>query len=303
MSATLIKHVCDTVAEHEIIGLGEATHGNYKNAVIRLHIIKRLVEHYHIREIVLEDDVKLINKIMLDNGAHLKQIMPYLMHPWDNKIMEQLFEWIFKWNTRNPNDKVTVYGVDIIQQGPIPFNHRLSASLTKAYTSYSTQMYNPSLQLKERQHIILRDHIMSKLFEEQHKKGVPCVLIFHNAHLNHSGYQKAMGYYIKKKFGENYFAVANSFIRGSYSGWFFGGKENLPSEYQVITVNNKDSIYSTSAPTFYAPPPAKYIWLPDSYVDKRDPYKFFYKKNTNGFDAVLLINNETPLHSFKEANS
>ena len=298
MSNTLLQHICNTVASHEIIGLGEATHGSYKNSVLRSKLIKTLVTKYSIREIVLEDDVKLINTIMLDNGEHLSQIMPYLLHPWDNKIMEDLFKWVFNWNRTHPDDTVRVYGVDIIKQDNIPFKHKIAASLTKSYDMYSAKLYDTTLN--ERQHIALRDKIMSHLFEEQHTSGTPCVLIFHNAHLNHSGYQKAMGYYIKQTFGDKYFAVANSFIRGSYSGWFYGGKENLPNEFQVVSVTHNDPIYNAKQPTFFAPPPAKYIWLPDSYVDKRDPYKFFYKKNTNGFDGVLLINDETPLHSYKE---
>jgi erythromycin esterase-like protein len=294
----IISEVCNSLAKHEIIGLGEATHGSYKNSVMRFKIIKLLVEKYSIREIVIEDDVKIVNKIMIDDGVHLQQIMPYLMHPWDNKIMEEMLLYIINWNKNNPDDKVRVYGVDIIKQGAVPFKHKIAASLNKSYESYSINMYDTTLN--ERQHIALRDKVMAALFEEQHVPGVSCVMIFHNAHLNHSGYQKAMGYYIKQKFGTKYFAVANSFIRGSYSGWFYGDKENLPSEYQVISVNKEDSIYNAKSPTFFSPPPAKYIWLPDSYVDKRDPYKFFYKKNTNGFDAVLLINDETPLHSYKE---
>jgi erythromycin esterase-like protein len=281
----MIKQISTVISNYDIIGLGEATHGNYKNAVFRSKLIKHLITHHSIREIVLEDDIIVVNKIMKAPDK-LTQLMPYLMFPWDNKIIEDLFTWVFEWNRKNP--KVSVYGVDATGVDS-PFKHTLPPSIIKKYNKMKEEQYDkPS-----------RDKNMSEFFEDMHDPSKKSVLIFHNSHLSYSGYQKLMGYYIKQKF-DKYFVLANSFTRGSFSGSFYD-KRTKKGEYQVISVDVKDPEFNKDKDFLY-PPPA-YVWLPDSYVDSRDPYKYFFKKKSHGYDAVLLINDEKPLHSFKEQDT
>jgi len=278
----MIKQISTIISNYDIIGLGEATHGNYKNALFRSKLIKHLITHHSIREIVLEDDIIVVNKIM-NAPDKLTQLMPYLMFPWDNKIMEDLFNWVFEWNRRN--SKVSIYGVDATGVDS-PFNHTLSPSIIKKYNKMKQEQYDK----------VSRDKNMSELFEDMHDPSKKSVLIFHNSHLSYSGYQKLMGYYIKQKF-DKYFVLANSFIRGSFLGFFYDNKEKK-GEFQVISVDVKDAIFNKDKDFLYPPP--EYVWLPDSYVDNRDPYKYFFKKKSHGYDAVLLINHEKPLHTFKE---
>lgn len=284
----MIKQISTVISNYDIIGLGEATHGNYKNAVFRSKLIKHLITHHSVREIVLEDDVIVVNKIM-NHPDKLTQLMPYLMIPWDNEIMEDLFKWVFEWNRKNSenseNSKVTIYGVDVTGVNS-PFKHSISPNIIKKYNKMKEEQYDKRS----------RDKNMSELFEDIHDPSKKSVLIFHNSHLNYSGYQKLMGYYIKQKF-EKYFVLANSFIRGSYTGFFYDKKTDT-GEFQVISVDIKEAKFNKDKDFLY-PPPAL-VWLPDSYVDKRDPYKYFFKKKSYGYDAVLLINDEKPIHSFKE---
>jgi hypothetical protein len=281
----MIRQISNIISKYDVIGLGEATHGNYKNALFRSKLIKHLITHHSIREIVLEDDIIVVNKIM-NHQDKFTQLMPYLMFPWDNKIMEDLFTWVFEWNSKNSeNSKVTIYGVDVTGIDS-PFKHTLSPSIIKKYNKMKGEQYDKSS----------RDKNMSELFEDMHDPSKKCVLIFHNSHLSYSGYQKLMGYYIKQKF-EKYFVLANSFTRGSFLGFFYD-KRTKTGEFQVISVDVKDSDFDKDTDFLY-PPPA-YVWLPDSYVDERDPYKYFFKKKSHGYDAVLLINDEKPLHTFKE---
>ena len=49
------------VSHYEIVGLGEATHGNYKNSRFRLNVIKKLIKDHGFREIFFEAEVFRVN--------------------------------------------------------------------------------------------------------------------------------------------------------------------------------------------------------------------------------------------------
>jgi erythromycin esterase-like protein len=285
------------VSEYELIGLGEGSHGSYKNGVFRARAIKKLIEEHGVREVFLEDDVFGMIQIEAGGLSRLAERMNELQYCFDNAPMRNLYTWILTFNKAHPKDKVRILGADIqrFNVGDISDDSALGKLYRRCakYARDHERMENATSA---------RDAMMAKMIQAQHKAGVKAVLMFHNDHLNKSAVHSNMGHWLKKAYGDKYVVVANTFIRGTYHGFFMGYTEGLKNEFQVSTVHVKDRIYDAAEPTFLPSPPAPYLWEGHGGVDKRDPYKEFKRKSSHGFDAVLLINDETPLRPFKANN-
>jgi hypothetical protein len=110
------------------------------------------------------------------------------------------------------------------------------------------------------------------------------------------------GFHIKQAYPDKYIVIANTFTKGTYHVLFLGYSEGLKNEFQNITVNVKDPFYKGTHPIFYDSPPVNYLWSGDGTGDLRDPMKHFVRNSSNGFDAILFINNEEPLKPYKTNN-
>ena len=278
------------VSDYEVIGLGEGSHGSYKHAVFRARAIKKLIAEHGVREVFLEDDVFGMVRIEAGGVSRLSDRMNKLQYCFDNAPMRGLYEWIFAFNKAHPKDKVRILGADI--QLFTLYDGSDDSALGKLYRRCAKYADAHSA----------RDAMMAKMIQAQHKAGVKAVLMFHNDHLNKSAVHGNMGHWLKKAYGDKYVVVANTFIRGTYHGYFMGRMEGLKNEFQDSTVHVKDRVYDSKEPTFFPSPPAPYLWAGSGNVDKRDPYEEFKRNSSHGFDAVLLINDETPLRPFKSNN-
>jgi erythromycin esterase-like protein len=267
------------VRDYEIIGLGEATHGNLKNSQFRVDIIKNLIEHHDVREVFFEAEVfrmKFLNNL---SGGPLHAAMNKLQWIFDNRCTRELCEFIFEFNKRTA-DKVLICGVDI-QSYNTENDISDDSALGKAFKKWGKYVKETSIES------FPRNKAMAKMFEEQHRRKA--VLLFHNFHLNKSSKFKDMGYYIDKKYKNKYICVANTFTRGIYHGFFMSNKKK---EFQDVAIEIADPIYEKDG--LYVPPPP-YLFEGSLQVDKLRPMKYFVKQDTDGFDAVLCINNERPL--------
>ena len=292
-----MNNLIKTVSPYEIIGLGEGSHGSYKNAMFRTNVIKRLIKKHKVREVFLEDDVFTLLHIFKDKGRNLPQLMNQLQYPFDNIAIRKLFQWIFKFNNENPNDLVKILGADIqYYQLKDISDKSLLGTLYRKWGQYNID--HPTTN--DNHHP--RDKGMSEMIKAQHIPGVKAVLIFHNDHLNKSAVHSNMGFHINQAYSGKYIVVANTFTKGTYHGFFQGYTEGLKNDFFNITINIKDPFYKGKQPIFYYPPPVKYIWEGHGGVDPRDPMKYFFKKSSNGFDAILFINNEIPLKPYKANN-
>lgn len=288
----------NTVSPYELIGLGEATHGNYKNAMFRCKVIQHLIKNHGVREVILEDDVFTMQRIEKDEGKNLERLMNELQYCFDNIAMKKLYKYIFEFNKENPADKVRILGADVqrYQTDDISTNSKLGKlyTLWAKYSIDNTKVSNSHSA---------RDKAMFEMIKAQHKSGVKSVLIFHNDHLNKSAVHENMGYFISKTYPSNYFVVANTFTSGSYLGLFMPSQNErrlgLKTEFQEITITLEDKIYKGNSPAIKR---SSYIWEGHGGVDKRNPMRYFYKKSSRGFDLILFINNETPLKPNKENN-
>ena len=293
-ASSATNNLIKTVSPYEIIGLGEGSHGSYKNAMFRTNVIKQLIKEHRVREVFLEDDVFAMKRIAEDKGHNLPELMNQLQYPFDNIAIRTLYQWIFQFNNEHPDDPVKILGADIqlYQLKDISTKSPLGALYRK------WAKYNIDHATTKESHQP-RDKGMAEMIKAQHIPGVKAVLIFHNGHLNKSAVHSNMGFHINQAFPGKYIVVANTFTKGTYHGFFMGYTEGLKNEFVNSTINVKDPFYKGNLPVFYSPPPVNYIWEGHGGVDPRDPMKYFTKISSNGFDAILLINNETPLKPYK----
>ena len=289
-----MSKLIQTVSPYEIIGLGEGSHGSYKNAVFRKNVIKQLIKEHNVREVFIEDDVFTLLKILKDKGRNLSKIMHELQWSFDNSIMRNLFEWIFEFNKKHPKDQVKILGIDIqlYQLEDKSDNSQLGVLYRK------WGKYHIDHQSTKDTHSS-RDKGMAEMIKAQHVKGVKAVCMAHNLHLNKSAVHSNMGFHINQAYPDKYIVIANTFTKGTYHVLFLGYSEGLKNEFQNITVNVKDPFYKGTHPIFYDSPPVNYLWSGDGTGDSRDPMKHFVRNSSNGFDAILFINNEEPLKPYK----
>lgn len=291
---TVMNKLIQTVSPYEIIGLGEGSHGSYKNAVFRKNVIKQLIKEQNVREVFIEDDVFTLLKIFKDNGRNLSKIMRELQWSYDNSIMRNLFEWIFQFNKKHPKDQVKILGVDIQRYELEDISDE--SPLGALYRKWGK--YNIDNATTKDSHSP-RDKGMAEMIKAQHIDGVKAVCIAHNLHLNKSAVHSSMGFHINQAYPEKYIVIANTFTKGTYHVLFLGYNKGLKNEFQDITVNVTDPFYKGTSPIFYDSPPVNYIWNGDGTGDIRDPMKRFLRKSSNGFDGILFINNEKPLKPYK----
>lgn len=100
----------------KVVGLGESTHGTSEFIRYRTEIIKELVQKKDFNIILLETNLpetfEGINRYVLKGMGSAKQSLEYtLAFPWKTKEMEELIEWIKKFNETSEK-KVIFSGMD-----------------------------------------------------------------------------------------------------------------------------------------------------------------------------------------------
>jgi erythromycin esterase-like protein len=289
-----MNNLIKTVSPYEIIGLGEGTHGSYKNAMFRTNAIKRLIKEHQIREVFLEDDVFLMQRIYKGGETHLSSNMNRLQWCFDNVAIRTLYKWIFKFNKEHPDDTVKILGADIQFYQVEDISDK--SSLGELYRKWAK--YNIDNETEKDSHHP-RDKGMSEMIKAQHISGVKAVLIFHNDHLNKSAVHSNMGFHINQAYPGKYIVVANTFTKGTYHGFFMGRIDGLKNGFHDITIDINDPFYKEKNPIFYYPTPVNYIWEGHGGVDPRDSMKYYLRSSSHGFDAILCINGELPLKVYK----
>jgi erythromycin esterase-like protein len=268
------------LATFKIVGLGEATHGNAKNAAFRVKIIKDMILNHGFRTICIEEDVFAVRSA----ATSMKNLDIYIhkfLWAWDNRYIYDLFRFVINWNLHHKHDKVTIIGADA------------QASWALDAVPEDTELGRMYFKYKDEKRPV-RDTYLFNLFMKQYDQKSKAIMIFHNGHLSKVRMgDEYMGALMEKHFKEEYFVVANTFTRGTYFGidWKPGGL----SEFGTVSVSVKDPIYGLSKPLFFYPPPSPLMWEGHGGIEIGNPMKYFKKVKTSGYDAILLINDETPL--------
>lgn len=149
----------------EIIGLGEATHGNKEFQELKLDLLKKLVKDANVRAFALECDFSEGMEIdsYVKSGKFQKnpsKIFSFTIYHTNE--MNDLINWIKKYN-QNHDEKISFYGFDM--QNP-----ENSVKLVKDFVKKENIDFDiKSLEILEEEKISIKDPKM-KVLEENLKK-------------------------------------------------------------------------------------------------------------------------------------
>nr|MBC7612434.1 erythromycin esterase family protein [Pseudopedobacter sp.] len=172
-----------------IIGLGEASHGTREFYYQKSRIVEYLVQKEGYKMLALEapsNIVAPINKYIQEGEGDLKSMLKS-MGLYNSKEMYNLCVWLKGFNkVKSTNEKVEIIGFDSegYWQDPFTRDELMAGSFIKKYAinKFKTILWAHNLH-------IAKDVTMAKY--------------------------KAMGYYIKKEFGDNFYAIGFDTYKGS----------------------------------------------------------------------------------------
>lgn len=149
----------------EIIGLGEATHGNKEFQELKLTLLKKLVKDENVRAFALECDFSEGMEIdsYVKSGKFQKNPSKIFSFPiYHTNEMNDLINWIKKYNQKH-DQKISFYGFDM--QNP-----EKSVKLLKDFVKKENIDFDiKSLDVLEKDNISIKDPEM-KILEKNLKK-------------------------------------------------------------------------------------------------------------------------------------
>ena len=203
--STLIKDLSDfsflkKIAEdNQIIGLGEATHGNKEFHVVRADISKYLIKECHFTGVIMEFPYSKsdeVNKYILRGKGDLNKIMNSLGY-WTcaTEEIKDFIIWLRKFNQNNKK-KVLLFGNDVDVNDKIRFKPGKFRDKKTADTT---------LKIADSKHYVVwaHNHHISK-FE--------------------GGDFTSMGYFLSKK--TKYYNIATLFFEGSLTAMEYNSEKS-----------------------------------------------------------------------------
>jgi len=273
-----------------ILGMGEATHGQHKISVFRANVFKALVKKAGYNVFVLEEQYsscKLINNYINCGIGRPKSIMKKsFMKPWQSEELLNLIKWMKRWNN-NHSKKIQFIGIDVQY---ICENYNKKSKIDKWIKKCVEKLSDTGDQ-----YTIFRDRKMYKLFLKLYNKNNKYFCWFHNYHLSKLSNKThvTMGSYLSKKFKSKYYVIFNSFNTGT----FWGKLENKPG-YGYYTVkksickpiikNNSLLLYNKNFNNITIIEGGWFIGKDNVYCDP------LY----DTCDALICLDKETPLKVF-----
>ncbi|ANI88746.1 hypothetical protein A9P82_05270 [Arachidicoccus ginsenosidimutans] len=114
ISIKQLQSLVNEMGNHQIVGLGEGTHGTKEFNDLRIDIVKELVEKKGFRIICFENafgDSYYFNRFINSKENIKIGMKKYLISLWQTKEIEMLFKWIRKFNQEHSN-KIMFTGMD-----------------------------------------------------------------------------------------------------------------------------------------------------------------------------------------------
>jgi len=254
---------------YQIVGMGEATHGQEKITKFRINMFKKLVKNHHFTSFVLEDSYAVCTVInsYIQNKIAININNICLMQPFNNKHIFNLIKWMKSYNKIH-NNKLEFIGVDLQY-----YNEDVNNKVDKyAYELFKNAKYT-------------RDQKMFKLFLKLFNSKKKYFIYAHMGHLQIK--DAVFGYYLKKHFKNKFCSVGNAFYTGEYAGM------TTKNKYATIKINHhiliKNGFYTYWNDT-------DYCYIGGLIINPKNEKWGLFKYEINGFfDAIVVINNETPL--------
>ena len=123
-----LQSVTAMLKPHDLVLLGETTHGTHEYYVWRAEISKALISEAGFRFIAVEGDWSAIDRLdqyvrhrgtQADSaGAVLQTFDRWAEWMWANPVIEELAEWLHSWNAGRPfGERVGIHGIDVYGWG------------------------------------------------------------------------------------------------------------------------------------------------------------------------------------------
>jgi hypothetical protein len=274
----------------QVIGIGEATHGDHQSNEFRKVLIFNLIKDYGYNFICIEetnDYVKLLNKIIhSDKIVHARRIEEILSKfdywIWKTQEFVEIVMLLHSYNLDN-DKKIEIIGVD----------------------TFGT--YN------------FRDSIMAEKIYKITESGDKAIFLAHNYHVSfekkdpyYTYDKKWTGEFLKEKLGSKYYSIGFLFNSGCFNAFYpFYGLETYcvraPSHLNKMGKFFKEHNYSYHLIDFnklnnllvnYSND--DYNWhIGNTYDENKG--KFYYKKSSSlvkSWDAVFFVDTITESKNF-----
>lgn len=108
-----VEPFAETLAEHPIVGMGEATHGTREFHLLRARLVRALVEDHGLRVVAIEENfssVARVNEYVIGEADDVDADLGIN----DTEGVHDLLEWLRSYNEGHPlEDQVRFHGIDM----------------------------------------------------------------------------------------------------------------------------------------------------------------------------------------------
>nr|WP_232337018.1 erythromycin esterase family protein [Lysinibacillus timonensis] len=140
----------------EVIGLGEATHGNVELQELKRDVFEALINNENVRVFVLEGDFgagQQINQFILNDIGSAKEVVYALDYNiYKTEQMIDLVQWMHDYNlTASDNEKIYFYGNDMqryddSKQGLLDYYEVVNIEAAKTYAEQLKHVSNATMR-------------------------------------------------------------------------------------------------------------------------------------------------------------
>ena len=169
--------ITEMVKNAKLIGLGESVRGSESYIAARIEVTKLLIQHAHVRGIILEQHDSRIEKVrqyIKSGEGEPEQAVKDLAWTWQSKSMVNFLKWVRNFNQTHDHDPVTLFGAKKNQtvaqtianyiRHVSPRDERLvlwSNNCAIAYNQKKIDSRNPEIR-KERLGTVLKRNLKNK---------------------------------------------------------------------------------------------------------------------------------------------
>jgi len=193
-----------SLQDARIIALGENTHGSHEVFEMKHRMIEFLTTEMGFNAFAIESflpEQSLINQYVLTGFGEPRKVLNTLIPAWNTQEVLQMIQWMKRFNQEAP-DKLQFFGLDIDQIND-----------SRNTTSY------------------YRDSCMADNVERILNDNPTCKIIIwaHNEHICKD--HLAMGDYLHKEFGNDYYCIGFSSNKGKYTA---GNSKSISTDNNLV---------------------------------------------------------------------
>lgn len=210
----------DILRGHQVIGLGEGTHGTREFFTLKHRLIQRLVEVHGCRLVTMEvswDRARAVDSYLQHGtGSAADAVAGLAYWTWNTAEVVALVEWLRAYNVRHPEDPVQFTGFDPQLPPPpsVPDTENVAGVSAARIRAQHRTMTGAWWRWTQR---LKRDRAMAEnvlTFAREGKKG-PVVVWAHNGHVRRSKFW--MGDHLAGALGSSYLVVGFSTHEGAFN--------------------------------------------------------------------------------------